>query len=176
MACGPKSAALSAAGSFDSRQPNHSIRGLQVGASGQNTNLFVWRRPAWRDNVLKRIKTFPRRFDRSDTGAWNINRGLGQRHSGNIARAIWKDHVDLDADDHLRAGRLAEQRIITIDRCAAVDSQSLRAAMHGNEQKPDMRIDREVAEALEHAIAVVIRKCKFGRSGDANETGRAALE
>src|SRR3981189_849820 len=48
--------------------------------------------------------------------------------------------------------------------------------MHGNEQKPDMRVGRKVAEALEHAIAVVIRKRQFGRGGDANETRRAALE
>src|SRR6266481_7002712 len=176
MACGPKSAALSAAASFDSRQPNHSIRGLQVGASGQNTNLFACRRPAWRDNVPERIKTFPCRFDGNDTGTGNINRGLGERHGRNIARAIWKDHVDFDADDHLRADRRGEQRIVTIDPCAAVDAQSLRAAMHGNEQKPDTRVDREVAEALEHAIAVVIWKCKLGWSGDANETRRAALE
>src|ERR1700682_3579470 len=153
---------------FHSRAP-----GWNVGAKYE---LFARRRPARRDNVPERIKTFPCRFDGNDTRTWNINRGLGERHCGNIARAIWKDHVHFDADDHLRADRPGEQRIITIDPCAAVDAQSLRTAVHGNEQQPDMRVDREVAEALEHAIAVVIRKCKLGRSGDANETRRAAFE
>src|SRR5207302_571984 len=132
--------------------------------------------PTWRDDALERIKALPLRFDGSHTHARNINRGRGERHRGNIARAVWKDHVHLDADHQLRADGLSEQGIIAVNPDAAVDAQSLRTIMHRNEQKPDMRVDREVAEALEHAIAVVIGKCEFGRSGDANESRRAALE
>src|SRR5260370_19899110 len=133
-------------------------------------------RRAWRNNVVERIEAFPRRFDGSDTRTRNINRGLGERHGGNIARAIWKNHPHVDADDQLRTDRPGKQRIITVNPCAAVDAQSLRAAVHGNEQKPDMRIDRYVAEALEPPVAVIIRKCKFGRTGHANASSRAALE
>src|SRR6266702_3060846 len=133
-------------------------------------------RPTWRDNVLERFKAFPGRFEGSDTRTRHINRGSGERHRGNIARAVWKDHLHLDPDHHLSAGRTGKKRISTIDPCTAVDAQSLRSAMHRDEQKPDMRVDRKVAKALEHAVAVIIRKCKFGRSGDANETRCAALE
>jgi hypothetical protein len=89
---------------------------------------------------------------------WNINRGLGECHGRNVARTIWKDYLRLDANDQLRADRLGEKRIVAIDPGVAVDAQSLRIAMHCNEQKPDMWIDRKVAETLEHAISVIIWK------------------
>src|SRR5260370_29843448 len=133
MARGPKAAGLSGGGSFDSRQPNHSIRGLQVGASGQNTNLFVWRRPAWRDNVLKRIKTFPRRFDRSDTGAWNINRGLGQRHGGDIARGNLEDYPPLYPDPQFRPQPLPKPNNPTNHPCPPPQSPPVLAALPAHE-------------------------------------------
>src|SRR5713101_7692783 len=106
----------------------------------------------------------------------NINRGFRECHRGNIARAIRKDHVHFDANDQLRSDRVGEQWVITIDPGVAVDTQSLRGTMHRNEQHPDMRVDGEVADTLEHAVAVVVRKCKFRRSGDPDKSGRATLE
>ena len=38
-----------------------------------------------------------------------------------------------------------------------------------------MRVDRDIAEALEHAVAVVIGKHQLVRCRDAHEAGRAAL-
>src|SRR6266403_959053 len=149
---------------------------FQSGSWADADEIHAALRPPWRDNILERIKSFPCRLDGSDTRTRNVNRGLGECHRGDVARAVWKDHVHFDPDHQLRAAGLGEQGITTVNPCLAVDSQALRTAMHRNEQKPHMRVDREVAEALEHAMAVVIRKCEFRRSGDANESRRAALE
>ena len=106
----------------------------------------------------------------------NIHRGFRECHRGNIARAIRKDHVYLDANDQLRADRVGEQWVITIDPGVAVDAQSLRGAMHCHEQQPDMRVDGKVADTLEHAVAVVVRKRKFRRSGDPDKSGAPPLK
>jgi hypothetical protein len=41
---------------------------------------------------------------------------------GNVARAIWKDHVYFDADNQLRADRLGEQWIVAINPGVAVNA------------------------------------------------------
>ncbi len=48
--------------------------------------------------------------------------------------------------------------------------------MHGDEQQTDIGIDDDVAEALEHAVSVIVGECDLGRPGDAHKARRAALE
>jgi hypothetical protein len=146
---------------FASASRTNPFAGSKLELPGNTKNLFALQLPTWRDDILERVEAFPRGFDRSDAPSWNINGLLGERQRWNVARAIWKNHVYFDADNQLRSGRLGEQWIITINPGVAVDTQSFRTAMHCNEQKSDMRIDGKVAKTLEHAIAVVIWKCKF---------------
>ena len=87
-----------------------------------------------------------------------------------VATAVFTDNKMtaapvLVSESHLRT---------TLGR--AVDAQALRPAMHGDEQQADVGIDHDVAEALEHAVAVVVGECEFGRAGDGHEARHAALE
>jgi len=47
--------------------------------------------------------------------------------------------------------------------------------MHGDEQQSDIGIDEDITKTFEHSIAVMVRKSKFGRSGDVYEAGYAAF-
>jgi hypothetical protein len=58
----------------------------------------------------------------------------------------------------LRADGVGKQGIIAFDPGLAVDTQSLGIAVHRNEQKSDVRVDRKVADALEHAVTVIVGK------------------
>jgi hypothetical protein len=80
------------------------------------------------------------------------------------------------ANDELRADGLGQQRIAVAHAGAAVDAQAFRLVVHGDEQQADIGIDDDVAEALEHAVAVIVGKCDLGRAGDAHKARRAALE
>src|SRR5690349_22577210 len=51
-----------------------------------------------------------------------------------------------------------------------------RSSDLGNEQQSDMRIAADIAEALEHAVAVIVGKSKLRRCGHSHEPGSAALE
>src|SRR5262245_40135541 len=48
--------------------------------------------------------------------------------------------------------------------------------MHGDEQQANMRVQNHIAEALEHAVAVVIGECQFRGIGNAHESRHATLE
>jgi hypothetical protein len=48
--------------------------------------------------------------------------------------------------------------------------------MHGDEQQADLGIHHDVAEALEHAVAVIVGECEFRRAGDGHKSRHAALE
>src|SRR5262245_59832511 len=48
--------------------------------------------------------------------------------------------------------------------------------MHGDEQQANMRVHNQIAEALEHAVAVVIGKRQLRGIGNAHESRHAALE
>jgi len=58
----------------------------------------------------------------------------------------------------------------------AIDAQAARLAVHGDEQQADFGIDDDIAEALEHAVPVIVGESKFGRTGHAHKAGFAALE
>src|ERR1041384_944862 len=59
-------------------------------------------------------------------------------------------------------------------RSIAVDAQPL-ALLEIDEQDADGRVGRNVAEALEHAVAVVARKGERVRRDDPHESGRTPL-
>src|SRR5215207_4528767 len=48
--------------------------------------------------------------------------------------------------------------------------------MHGNEQQAYFRVDQNIAEALEHAVAVIVGKGQFRRARNPDEARHAALE
>src|SRR5438874_8846140 len=78
--------------------------------------------PARGHDTAEAIKALPCRLDRRDTRMRDINRGFTECHGGNVARAIWKDHVGFDANDQLRPDRLGKQGIITINSGLAIDT------------------------------------------------------
>src|SRR4051812_47934941 len=78
--------------------------------------------PARRHDTLETIKTLPCRLDGRDARMRDINRGFIECHGRNVARAIWKDDVGFDANNQLRADRLGEQGIVTINSGLAIDT------------------------------------------------------
>jgi hypothetical protein len=58
----------------------------------------------------------------------------------------------------------------------SIDAQALRLAVHGDEQQAYFRVDQHVTQALEHAVAVIIREGQLRRARDRDEPGHAALE
>jgi hypothetical protein len=61
-----------------------------------------------------------------------------------------------------------------VQRSIAVHPQPL-PRLEIDEQEADRRVGRDVAEALEHAVAVVARESERVRRHDPHESGRAAL-
>src|SRR5262249_1703608 len=129
----------------------------------------------WHD-VLECIKALPGRFDARFARERYVFRWLLQLEVGNVPRAIGKDRLSRHADNQLSPGDLVHQRIVAFDTGDAVDTQPLSLAVHRDEQQPDMRIDADIAEALEHAVAVVIGKRELRWRGNPDEPRRAALE
>src|SRR5262245_8847128 len=126
-----------------------------------------------RVNVVLEIgKTLPGRLDRIAAGPRRIDRRLDKLHGRDVTRAVRKDRARRHPHDQLCADGVRQQRIVAPHLRAAVDAQPLRLVMQRDEQQPDVWIDRHIAKALEHAVAVVIGKCELGRTGYTNETGR----
>ena len=126
--------------------------------------------------ALEQVEALPRRLDRIAAGLRHIDRRLDQLHLRDIARAVRENRARLHAHDHLRADGLRQQRVLARHRRATVDAQPPRALVQIDEQQPDVRIDQQIAEALEHAVAVVIGKRQFGVRRHAHKARRAALE
>ncbi len=120
-------------------------------------------------------KRLPAGFDRCRAGLRHIRRGLDLLHDRDVARAVGKDRRHRDADDELGADRLGHQRIVTADGRAAVDAQPAGPG-EIDAQKADTRIDADIAQALEHAVPVVVGEREFGRTDHPDEARRAALE
>src|SRR3954468_15920445 len=104
----------------------------------------------------------------------NVRRSFDDLHSMDIARAIGEDVARAHPHDRLRLGVVLPQRIVEVQRSIAVYPQPL-PRLEIDEQQADRRIRRDVAEALEHAVAVVARESKRVRRHDPDESGRAAL-
>ena len=126
--------------------------------------------------VLEAVEGLPGRLRRLALRLRRVDRRAGHLHVRDIARAIGEDGARLHAHDQLRADGLAEQRIVLAHRRAAVDAQPLGLVVQRDEQQADMRVHDDVAEALEHAVAVVVGEGQFAIAGQAHEAGHAALE
>src|SRR4051794_21529129 len=125
---------------------------------------------------LEQVESLPGGLDRIAATLRRINRRLDELHLRNIARAVWKDRTRLHTHDQLRADGLGEQRIVAAYRGAAIQAQPPWPLMQVDEQQPDMRVDQEIAEALEHPVAVIVGKRDLAVAGDAHESGRPTLE
>ena len=128
------------------------------------------------DAVLEIRKALPRRLRRVLSGDGYIHRRFDRPHGRNIARTVRKDRARGHANDQLRADCLRQQRIVVAHPGAAVDPQAARLVVHRDEQQPDIGIGDDVAEALEHAVAVIVGERDLGRPGDAHKARRTALE
>src|SRR5215207_215770 len=128
------------------------------------------------DAVLEIRKALPCRLRRVLSGERHVDRRLDRAHGRNIARTVRKDRARGHANDQLCADSLRQQRIVVAHAGAAVDPQPPRLVVHRDEQQADIGIGDDVAETLEHAVAVIVGKCDLGRPGDAHKSRRSALE
>src|ERR1043166_7670862 len=94
----------------------------------------------------------------------------------NVARTVWEDVDRSHAHQNLAAGHPGKQRIVEAEFGAAVYPQSTRLLSKADEQEADLGIDAQIAQALEHSIAVVIRKNQKVGRGNAHKSRRAAYE
>src|SRR5262245_21881724 len=108
---------------------------------------------------LRRVIAWPRRVLRRPLGGWNI------------ARAIGKDRPRLHLHEHLRADERLQERILAAEHGLAVHAKPARLLADADEKQPHSRVHDDIAEALEHAVPVVIGKRKLARSYHANEAG-----
>src|SRR5882672_9277550 len=106
--------------------------------------------------------------------ARHVRRGLDRRHAVDVARAVGKDARGAHAHHDLRADEAGTQRVVVGDRGAPVYAQSV-GPLEVDEQERHRRADKEIAEAAEHAVAVVARERELRFAGHAYEAGRPAL-
>src|ERR1043165_4663900 len=94
----------------------------------------------------------------------------------NVVRTVWEDVCRGYAHQNLSPGHPGKQRIVEAEFGAAVHAQPTGLLSQADEEEADLRIDAQIAQALEHPIAVVIGKNqKIGR-GNPHESRFAALE
>src|ERR1700674_5098847 len=127
------------------------------------------------NGVLEFREAFPGRFRKIAPGPRRIARFLGELHRRDVARAVGKDRARAYAYDQLRADRLREQGVVGADDSASVHAQAARF-LEVDEEQAHPGIDRDIAEALEHSVAVEIGESKLGGADHPYETRRAALE
>src|SRR3954471_18402501 len=128
------------------------------------------------DAVLEVRKALPRRLRRVLSADRHIDRRFDRAHRWNIARAVRKDRARGHTNDELCTDGLGQQRIVVTHAGASIAPQPPWLVMHRDEQQADIGIRDDVAEALEHAVAVIVRECDLGRPGDAHKARRPALE
>src|SRR5260221_15242 len=94
-----------------------------------------------------------------------------------IARSSWEggeEAVGQHPNGGLRTDEARKQRIAVGGGRAAVDARAVRP-LEVDEQQRHRRVDEQIAEAAEHAVAVVARKRELGLAGHADEAGRPAF-
>src|SRR6266853_3197005 len=127
------------------------------------------------EHVGELLEALPLRHWRRGAGARHVRRRLDRRHAVDVARAVGEDALGAHPHDELRTGEAREQRVVVGDRGAPVDAQAPRS-LEVDEQQRHRGVDEDVAEAAEHAVAVVARECQLAFAGHANEAGRSSLE
>ena len=126
---------------------------------------------------LKSSKPFQAGSTRIAAGLRRVDRRLDQLQRRDVARAIGKDRARRDAHDQLRA----DGRRAAADRRARTAAVPLTRSRFGlpcmaMNSRPTFGLTSEIAEALEHAVAVVVGKRQLARPGHAHEARHAALE
>src|SRR4051812_9240774 len=117
------------------------------------------------DAVLEIFKALPRRLWRVLSADRHIDRRFDRAHRWNIAQAVRKDRARGNTNDELCTDGLGQQRIVVTHAGAAIDPQPPWLVMHRDEQQADIGIGDDVAETLEHAVAVIVGECDLGRPG-----------
>jgi len=91
-----------------------------------------------------------------------------------VARAVGEDALGAHAHHELRADELALQRVVVGDAREAVHAQAARP-LEVDEQQRHRCVHQHVAEAAEHAVAVVAGEGQLVGGRDAHEAGVATL-
>src|SRR5215471_9922387 len=112
------------------------------------------RRLARVDAVLEIRKILPRGFGRLITGSRRVDRRFDELHLRNVTRTVRKDRPRSNTHDELRANDMLEQGILVTHDCLAVDTKTLRLAVHRDEQHSDAGIDENIAQTFEHPIPI----------------------
>ena len=73
----------------------------------------------------------------------------------------WEGPTRSSPDNQLSGKGLGPQGVITAHRRCAINAQALRLTVHGDRQHANIRISENIAEALEHAISIVVGKSKY---------------
>jgi hypothetical protein len=123
-------------------------------------------------HVGKHLELLPRRYRWLDSRARHIRRRLGQLHAVDVARAVREDVRCADTHDELRACEFIAQRVFSLHRRQAVHSQPSRL-LEVDKEQPHGCVGAQVADAAEHAVAVVTREDQLVVAGDADEAGIA---
>ena len=157
----------------------HEVAGQERLMSGKTNRLLspLERRLARMHVVLEVGKALPGRLDRvagraaartaraRPAAAWGCSAGSWGRWRRAFTRTI-----SCAPTVSASSGSSRETRGL------AVDAQPARLLVHVDEQQADVGIDQQVAQALEHAVAVVVGEGQLVRRRHAHEAGRAALE
>src|SRR5437763_1725904 len=113
---------------------------------------------------------------------WEVRYEAAERESRQKALAkacfYWKKDGQLMRSAEFTQSELeveCERRIVAGGGRAAVDAQAVRS-LEVDEQQRHRWVDEQIAEAAEHAVAVVARERELGYAGHANEAGCPALE
>src|SRR5687768_12932846 len=110
---------------------------------------------------LRRLVARPRRIDR----------GLDKLETVDVARTVRENRLRLHPDDELRALEFGAH---ILEPRRAVHPEAPRL-LEIEEEQADIRIDPDIAQAAEHAVAVVAWERQLVRRGNAHKTRQAAL-
>src|SRR4051812_14199940 len=91
-----------------------------------------------------------------------------------VARAVREDALNVHSDQRLATREFAEQRVVGSDRCRTTDPHPV-GAFEVDEEQANLRVGEDIAETLEHAVAVVIRKGERPIIEYPDESGHTAL-
>ena len=103
-----------------------------------------------------------------------MDRVVDQTHPVDVSRAVWKDPPHNNAHDSLGTVEDGQQIAVVVDGRVTVDPHAVRM-LEVDDQQADLRVDRDVAQTSEHAVAVVARKRQCARVEHLDESGQAAL-
>src|SRR3989442_1211200 len=96
---------------------------------------------------------------------------LDHLHLMNVTGTVGEDGFGMNAHDQLGADEIGKQRIRLAHSRPTGYSKPL-GAFEVDEQNPNLRVDEDIPEALEHAVAVVAGKRQRPRLDDPDKSGQ----